>query len=499
MRDFMDEDFLLHDESSRRLWHDWAEGLPIVDYHSHLPPSDIAHNARFSDIAQAWLGADHYKWRAMRANGVPEADITGHAADRRTFDAWAATLPQLVGNPLYHWTHLELNRYFGLDLALSPATASAVWEACNAAIAGPGFGARDLLVRMKVAAVCTTDDPADGLEYHASYAAERAAGGNADGNADGNANGNANGNADFDGTAGWPVMAPAFRPDRAFAVEDHTAWKAYLARLGDAAGVEIRSFGDLVEALDRRHGFFHTRGCRISDHAFAEFPGGPSPAAMAHEAFDRAFSGEVLFPAEAAVLKAVLLLAVARMDAKRGWAMQLHLGAVRNLNSRLFAALGPDVGCDAVGGQVQARPLAAFLDALDSEGSLPKVILYSLNPNDYEVLASVMGCFQGGMPGKLQLGAAWWFNDSLDGMERQIRALANFGLLGRFVGMLTDSRSFLSFPRHEYFRRLLCGIVGGWVERGEAPADFEALGGLVRGICCANACEYFRLPGLASI
>ncbi len=476
MKDFIGEDFLLPNEAAIRLFEDYARAAPIIDYHCHLPPADIAANSRFASIAQAWLGGDHYKWRAMRANGVPEADITGHPADRRTFDAWARTVPLLVGNPLHHWTHLELRRYFGIAEALSERTAPAIWEACNARIAGPDFGARDLLARMKVKVVCTTDDPADSLEHHASYAAARLAGGEA--------------------AAAWPVMAPTYRPDKALAVEDPLAWKAYLGKLGQAAGLEIRTYAGLVAALEKRHAFFHTLGARLSDHALVQPLASLVPEAQVQAAFDKAFRGEALAADEAAALKTGLLLEVGRMDARRGWTMQLHFAAIRNLNSRMFAKLGPDTGYDAVGDSISARGLAVFLDALEAESLLPKTVLYSLNAHDYEVLASVMGCFQDGqVAGKLQLGSAWWFNDHIDGMELQLKALANLGLLGRFVGMLTDSRSFLSFPRHEYFRRILCGLLGTWMEEGRVPPDFEELGTLVRAISYDNAKGYFGLPG----
>jgi glucuronate isomerase len=480
MTKFMDEDFLLPNKGSRRLFHDYAEGMPIIDYHCHLPPADIESDARFTSIAQAWLGGDHYKWRAMRANGVSEADITGHAADKRTFLAWAKTLPYLVGNPLYHWTHLELRRYFGVKEALDERSAERIWEACNAALGGPGFGARELLRKMRVKAVCTTDDPADSLERHISYAAYRAGADPADGE---------------------PVMVPAFRPDKALAVESPTAWKEYLRKLGAAASLDIRTYRGLVEALEKRHTFFNENGCRLSDHALVQAPGRPVADDRAAALFDRAFSGlregESLSPEEAEELKTALLLEVARMDARRGWTMQLHLAAMRNLNSRMFAKLGPDTGYDSANDPVRAAPLAAFLDALERDGLLPRTILYSLNPHDYEVMASVMGCFQdGSVPGKMQLGSSWWFNDHIDGMDLQLRALANLGLLSRFVGMLTDSRSFLSFPRHEYFRRILCALMGGWIERGETPADFDALGGIVKDICYRNARSYFGIPGI---
>jgi glucuronate isomerase len=481
MKDFLNEDFLLPDESSRTLFHDYAEGMPILDYHCHLPPADIAGDARFPDIAQAWLGGDHYKWRAMRANGLSEAEVTGRRPDKRSFAAWARTLSALVGNPLFHWSHLELRRYFGIEAILDERSADAVWEACNERLAGPDFGARALLRRMRVRAVCTTDDPADSLEHHASYAAYRGSPAS---------------------LPDEPLMVPTFRPDRALAVESIPAWRAYLLKLGAAAGLEVVSYRSLVEALESRHAFFHSLGCRLSDHALVQVPGRPVGEARAAALFDKAFSapasaGVALSPEEAEELKTALLLEVGRMDARRAWTMQLHLAAMRNLNSRMFAALGPDTGFDSANDPVRAAPLAAFLDALDGEGLLPKTILYSLNPNDYDLMASVMGCFQdGSIPGKMQLGSSWWFNDHIDGMEMQLKAIANLGLLPRFVGMLTDSRSFLSYPRHEYFRRILCRLLGGWMERGEAPSDLGAMGDIVRDICWRNARGYFGLPGI---
>jgi glucuronate isomerase len=413
----------------------------------------------------------------MRANGIPESEVTGHAPDKRSFLAWAKTLSSLVGNPLYHWTHLELQRYFGIREILCDKSAESIWEACNKAIAGPDFGARALLRKMRVVAVCTTDDPADSLEHHASYAAYRAG---------------------ATALPGEPVMAPAFRPDKALAIESPIVWKEYLSRLGAAADMEIASYARLVEALGKRHAFFHEMGCRLSDHALVQVPGRPVSPVRAGELFALAFAGRELTAIEAEELKTALLLEVARMNAKLGWTMQLHLASMRNLNSRAFAVLGPDTGYDAVNDPVRAAPLAACLDALEREGCLPKMILYSLNPHDYEIMASVMGCFQdGSMPGKMQLGSSWWYNDHIDGMELQLKALANLGLLPRFVGMLTDSRSFLSFPRHEYFRRILCRLLGGWMERGEAPSDFEAMGGIVRDIAYRNARSYFGLVGIA--
>jgi glucuronate isomerase len=448
MKPFMHADFLLPDDCARRLFHDYAADMPIIDYHCHLPPADIASNAGFKNIAQAWLGGDHYKWRAMRSNGVAEQDITGHEPDYATFLAWARTVPRLVGNPLYHWTHLELQRYFGIQEPLNEKSAPMIWDACNAQITGPEFGARSLLMRMKVRAVGTTDDPADSLEHHIAYAAVR--------------------------QTGEPVMTPSFRPDRALAVDDLVVWKTYIEKLGASANVAIGSYPSLIAALDTRHAVFHGLGCRASDHGlvapFATF----STTQTQESLFAKLLAGNALTPAEADAYKTAVLLDVGRMNAKRGWAMQLHLSAVRNLNSAMFNKLGPDTGYDAVNDEQIAAKLAAFMNALQSEAMLPKTILYSLNPNDLEVLGTVMGCFQdGSSPGKIQMGSAWWFNDHIEGMRRQMISLGNLGLLSRFVGMLTDSRSFLSFPRHEYFRRILCGLVGGWMEAGEIPPDFE--------------------------
>jgi len=467
----MNADFLLPDQSSRRLYHDYAAQMPIIDYHCHLPPADIANDSLFRNIAHAWLGGDHYKWRAMRSNGVPEADITGHEPDYATFLAWAKTVPNLIGNPLYHWTHLELQRYFGIFEPLSEKTAPKIWEACNAQILKPAFGARALLKRTNVRAVGTTDDPADSLEHHIAYGKVRA--------------------------AGDPVMVPSFRPDKALAIDDLGAWKAYLDKLGAAANVSIGSYQDLVKALDKRHAAFHELGCRASDHGlivpFATF----ADEAKLTATFAGLLHGKTPSFDEAEAFKTAVMLEVGRMNARRGWAMQLHMAAIRNLNPQMFAKLGPDTGYDAVTDEKIAGRLAAFMGALQSEGLLPKTILYSLNPNHLEVLGTVMGCFQdGSMPGKIQCGSAWWFNDHIEGMRRQMVSLGNLGLLSRFVGMLTDSRSFLSFPRHEYFRRILCALIGGWIENGEVPPDFETFGNMVQDISYRNAKNYFAIPGV---
>ena len=471
MKPFMNADLLLDTESAKRLFHDYAAQMPIIDYHCHLPPADIRNDTRFKTIAHAWLGGDHYKWRAMRSNGIPEEDITGHEPDYRTFLAWAKTLPNLVGNPLYHWAHLELQRYFDIHEPLSEKTAPKIWEACNAVIDTPAFGARQLLKRMKVRAVGTTDDPGDTLEHHIAYAKTR--------------------------QPGDPVMAPSYRPDKVLAIENPVTWKAYLGQLGAMANVSIESYASLVDALDKRHAAFHDLGARASDHGLgAPLASLASPQELA-ALFNKLFAGNAPTPEEVSIFRTAILLEVGRMNARRGWAMQLHMGALRNLNTPMFKKLGPDTGFDAVGDFPIGENLGKFLDALQSDGLLPKTILYSLNPNDLAVLGTIMGCFQdGSIPGKIQCGSAWWFNDHIEGMRAQMVSLGNLGLLSRFVGMLTDSRSFLSFPRHEYFRRILCALIGEWMENGEIPADFDTFGKMVQDICFNNAKNYFNMPGV---
>ncbi len=463
MKPFLGEDFLLSTEPARRLYHDWAEAEPIFDYHSHLSPDQIADDASFTDLAALWLAGDHYKWRQMRSNGVPEELITGRKPDRETFRAWAQTVPRLLGNPLYHWTHLELKRYFGIEEVLGPATADRIWDQASELLAG-GLRVSQILQKMKVRAVCTTDDPADDLAAHQRH-------------------------------RGPVVLAPTFRPDKAVAVDQPT-WPAYLERLGAAADVDIRTLADLKTALARRHLAFHEACCRLSDHALVVPPARQAPSAVLETAFTSYLRGKPVSEEAREALQTEILTEVALLNNQRGWTMQLHIGAQRNLNRRRFTALGPDTGYDAVSDQPIGRALAAFLDILDQQEVLPRVILYSLNPAN-DLLASIMGCFQDGtVAGKVQLGSAWWFNDHIDGMTLQIKALANLGLLSRFVGMLTDSRSFLSFPRHEYFRRVLCSVMGDWMDEGLVPGDYELVGGTVKDICYANARNYFRLPGL---
>jgi glucuronate isomerase len=465
MKPFLHDDFLLTTEPAQRLFHDYAKAEPILDYHNHLIPDQVADDEKFTDLAFLWLGGDHYKWRQMRTNGVPESVITGRKPDRETFRAWAATVPKLLGNPLYHWTHLELKRYFGVDDVLSPATADSIYDRVNEMLQGDGFSTNQLLAKMNVKAVCTTDDPADDLAAHKRH-------------------------------KGAVVLAPTFRPDKAVAV-DNPAWPDYLTKLGKAAGVEIRTLADLKKALGQRHQVFHDVGCRLTDHALVVPPAKTAPVAALEATFASLLARKGASAADVEALQTEILAEVGRLNAEKGWTMQLHIGAQRNLNTPMFDNLGPDTGYDAISDAPVGLALAALLNVLVQRSSLPRVILYSLNPTANDMLATVMGAFQDGtVAGKIQLGSAWWFNDHIDGMDQQIRALANLGLLSRFVGMLTDSRSFLSFPRHEYFRRVLCARVGAWMEDGLVPGDYALVGGMVKDICYKNAHDFFRLPGL---
>lgn len=465
MTSFLDADFLLHSAPARTLYHEFAAAMPIIDYHCHLPPQELADDRQFENLTQIWLAGDHYKWRAMRANGVAEAHITGAASAGEKFAKWAETVPYTVRNPLYHWTHLELQRYFGISELLSPASARRLYEAANEQLRTPEFSARRLVQRMNVEVVCTTDDPADSLAAHRALAATDYA----------------------------VRVLPTFRPDRALAVDDAPAYLAYLDRLGGAADVDIQTYDDLVEALRRRHEAFHAHGCRLADHGLERAYAASFTAAEVNAAFAKVRGGRELNAEETGAFKSSLLLDLARLNHGRGWTQQLHLGALRNNSTRLLRQLGPDAGADSIGDFGQARPLAAFLDRLDRTDELAKTIVYNLNPADNEVMAAMLGNFQDGAagPGKLQWGAAWWFLDQKDGMEKQLNTLSNLGLLSRFVGMLTDSRSFLSYPRHEYFRRILCNLLGHDVARGELPNDLPWLGQVVQNICYHNAKAYF--------
>ena len=468
MTPFLSEDFLLQTAAARRLYHDYAEAMPIFDYHCHLPVEDIAGDRIFPNLTRIWLYGDHYKWRAMRANGVPERLITGEADDWEKFAAWAATVPKTLRNPLYHWTHLELKRYFGItDRLLNPETARDIYDRAGALLQTPEYSARAILTRMKVKVVCTTDDPTDDLGHHRAL------------------------EADPDFTV---RVLPAFRPDKAIAVEDPAAYNTYLERLAAVSGVPIADYDALLAALKARHDFFHQAGCRLSDHGLER----PYAADFTPEDIGRIFAkvrrNEPPTPQETEQFKTALLLDLARMDAERNWTQQFHFGALRNTNSRAFRELGPDTGYDSIGDWLLAAPLARFLDRLAREDRLARTILYVLNPRDNDLVAAMIGNFQDGtVPGKIQFGSGWWFNDQKDGMQRQIDALSNMGLLSRFVGMLTDSRSFLSYPRHEYFRRVLCNLLGTDMEQGELPHDFDLLGGMVQDICYHNAVGYFGI------
>ena len=466
MKAFLDDDFLLTTPTARRLYQ-VARSMPILDYHCHLDPKEIAQDRRFENITQVWLGCDHYKWRLMRANGVDEAYITGDAPDREKFQKWAETLELAIGNPLYHWSHLELRRYFGYEGVLNGDTAQEVWELCNQKLQEPGMSARSLIANSGVTLVCTTDDPADSLEWHQQLAQD----------------------------SSFPVkVLPAWRPDAAMGLE-RPEYLDYLQRLGQAAGVEIRTYADLKEALLSRMDFFDKVGCRASDHALTVAVCQPASEEELERVFQKRLEGEPLTQEELAAFQTGFLRFVAGEYKRLGWVMQLHYGCRRNNNTRMFHKLGRDTGYDAVLQGTPSLEVAAFLDLLASQDALPRMVLYSLNPNDDEGLHSVIGCFQDGTPlGRIQQGSAWWFNDHKAGMVKQLTAFANGGLLGNFIGMLTDSRSFLSYPRHEYFRRILCELLGAWVENGEYPADWKALEKMVRGVCYNNAVEFFGFP-----
>ena len=466
MKAFLDDDFLLTTPTARRLYQ-VARSMPILDYHCHLDPKEIAQDRRFENITQVWLGGDHYKWRLMRANGVDEAYITGDAPDREKFQKWAETLELAIGNPLYHWSHLELRRYFGYEGVLNGDTAQEVWELCNQKLQEPGMSARSLIANSGVTLVCTTDDPADSLEWHQQLAQD----------------------------SSFPVkVLPAWRPDAAMGLE-RPEYLDYLQRLGQAAGVEIRTYGDLKKALLSRMAFFDKMGCRASDHALTAAVCQPASEEELERVFQKCLEGEPLTQEELAAFQTGFLRFVAGEYKRLGWVMQLHYGCRRNNNTRMFHKLGRDTGYDAVLQGTPSLEVAAFLDLLASQDALPRMVLYSLNPNDDEGLNSVIGCFQDGTPlGRIQQGSAWWFNDHKAGMVKQLTAFANGGLLGNFIGMLTDSRSFLSYPRHEYFRRILCELLGAWVENGEYPADWKALEKMVRGVCYNNAVEFFGFP-----
>ena len=459
MKAFLDKDFLLSTETARHLYHDFAAHMPIIDYHCHLDPKEIYEDRRFENITQVWLGGDHYKWRLMRSAGVEERYITGDASDREKFQKWAETIGLAIGNPLHHWSHLELKNYFGYEGALNGDTAEEVWQLCNEKLRT--MSARSLIVDSNVKALCTTDDPADSLEWHQKIAADES----------------------FD-----VKVLPSFRPDKALGIEK-AEYLDYLKRLG-----EIESFAQLCDALLARLDFFCSLGCRVSDHGVDAVPFAPASKEEVEAIFRRRLAGQMPSALEEKQFKTALLLVLGRAYARKGLVMQIHFGVIRDNAKRVFRALGPDAGIDSIGDQASIRSLAAFLNALDETDELPKTILYSLNPNDNAAIETVMGAFQNGSAvGKVQHGSAWWFNDHKQGMTEQMTSLANEGFLAGFVGMLTDSRSFLSYARHEYFRRILCELLGSWVENGEYPNDDKALKTIVQGICVKNAERYFDL------
>ncbi len=463
-RPFIHDDFLLQTATARDLYHAFAQAEPIFDYHCHLPQKLIADNHQFADLSEIWLGGDHYKWRAMRTNGVQERVCTGDATPREKFDAWCAAVPHTLGNPLYHWSHLELKRYFGIDEIINPKSADAIWKAANEKLAT--MRVHDILAANKVAVICTTDDPADSLADH-----ER-----------------------IKKLGIKTRVYPTFRPDKALGVNAPAAFNAWLERLGGEAKAPVKTFDDLLNALKKRHDDFHAVGCRLSDHGMEQALSEPCTHAEAAAIFDAARAGQAANATEWAKFGSFLMLEFGRWDAAKGWTKQLHLGAMRNNNARLLKQLGPDTGFDSIGDFPQARALSRYLDALDSTGELPRTVLYNLNPADNYVFATMIGNFQdGSVAGKIQFGSGWWFLDQKEAMEWQMNALMNLGLISRFVGMLTDSRSFLSYTRHEYFRRVLCNLLGNMVESGAIPNDRELVGGMVKNICFANARGYFRL------
>jgi glucuronate isomerase len=461
---YLDENFLLQSSTAHRLFHEVAKDQPIIDYHCHLSPRDIATNRRWADLAEIWLGGDHYKWRLMRANGVAEELITGQSTPREKFQAWAETVPFTLRNPIHHWTHLELQRYFGIDLLLSPQTADEIWETANEKLAAPDFCAHGLLRKFDVRMVGTTDDPADPLDDHAAIAAS-------------------------DLTT---RVLPTFRPDKALLVDHPELLAQWLRKLEAISETSIVHLSDLLAALHKRHDDFHAAGGRLSDHGLDRMPALRCSDVEAAMIFDNARAGKAATAEEKEKFTFYLMVFFGQLDAAKGWTKQLHLGAFRNTNTRMFEDLGPDAGYDTIGDTTQGAPLVMYLDALSREGALPKIVLYNLNPRDNYLFACLTGAFQDGtFPGKIQFGSGWWFLDQKNGMELQLDALSATGLLSRFVGMLTDSRSFLSYTRHEYFRRILCNLIGSEADRGELPDDFDALAGLIRAVCFGNANRHF--------
>lgn len=466
---FISDHFLLQGSTAARLFHDFAEKEPILDYHCHLPVREIADNHQFRDLTEIWLEGDHYKWRALRASGVPERFITGDASPRDKFLAWARTVPQTLRNPLYHWTHLELQRYFGISELLDEKTAPAVWEEANRQLATLEFTAQGILQKFNVRAICTTDDPADSLQYHQRLRQSQ-----------------------------FPVRVfPAFRPDRALRIDDPKGFAEWTEQLGQAANLEIKTFADFLSALRKRHADFHEVGCRLSDHGLDTCTSELCSENEAEAIFKKVRGGCQILPGDSSRWSGYLMLFFGSLDAEKGWTKQLHLGAYRNANTRALSSIGRDTGFDSIADWPQAHSLLRFLDQLEQHGKMPKMILYNLNPADNYVFATAIGNFQdGSIPGRIQFGSGWWFLDQKEGIECQLNALSNCGLLSRFVGMTTDSRSFMSFPRHEYFRRVLCNLLGAEIDSGLLPGSNELVGGMIRNICFENARQYFALPSV---
>ena len=465
MKTFLDDNFLLNSKTAETLYHRFSKNLPIIDYHNHLIPEQIVNDTQFENITQVWLQGDHYKWRAMRANGVNEKYITGDASDKDKFLKWAETVPYTLRNPLFHWTHLELQRYFGITDLLSTKTAEKIYEETAAKLAEPAYSVRGLLKMMNVEVVCTTDDPIDSLSFHQQFAKEQES---------------------F-------KMLPAFRPDKAMNSDDVQALNAYIDQVEAVTNTSINSFTAYLDALKARHDFFAANGCSVSDHGLEQIYAEDYTDQEIAAIFEKIRTNQTLTYSENLKFKSAMLVQFAEWDHEKGWVQQYHLGALRNNNARMLRINGPDTGWDSIGDFSQARALSKFLNRLDNEDKLTKTILYNLNPADNELIATMIGNFNdGSIKGKIQFGSAWWFLDQKDGMTKQINALSNMGLLSRLVGMLTDSRSFLSFPRHEYFRRLVCDIFGEDVEKGELPNDVEWIGKIVGDISYHNAKEYFN-------
>lgn len=464
MKKFLDQDFLLDTETGKRLYHEYASSLPIIDYHCHLPVQEIAENHRFENLTEIWLRGDHYKWRAMRMNGIDEAFISGEKNDWEKFVKWSETVPYTLRNPLYHWTHLELQRYFDVDKILHSGSAKDIYEYCNQKLQTSEFRVHGLLKRMKVEIICTTDDPTDSLKYHQL----------------------------IDKQSFHVKVLPAFRPDQAMSIGDPMKFQKFLEKLGKSADISITTFSLFLDALKRRHDFFHSVGCRISDHGLERFYEVDWTETELNRIFDKVRNGQRADRLEIQQFQSAMLLQFAEWDYEKNWVQQFHIGALRNNNSRKLGNLGPDTGWDSIGDFPQAHDLSAFLNSLDKNNRLAKTILYNNNPADNEVMATMIGNFNdGSVPGKIQWGSAWWFMDQKEGIEKQLNALSNMGLISRFVGMITDSRSFLSYPRHEYFRRIICGIFGREIERGELPNDMDWTGKIIKDVCYSNANQFF--------